>query len=205
MHFVTLFVVAFLLSACTQRYADFFPYHDNGTKKPFVTLLPTYNANQSKGSEEISQSLTKQVRNRLKRNGKIFCPPEELANKVLQTIPIEELVRANEMELFKKFPNTDYICTIELAEYKIVPYKRNKISPLYLADLPADAADVLMLAARLNIVDIRSSVPKFVRQEIVQSNHMIAKNPEIQNISMIRSRLARDLAEKIEKAVCVKK
>jgi hypothetical protein len=38
----------------------------------------------------------------------------------------------------------------------------------------------------------------------VQSNHMIPQDISEANIDMVRSRLARDIAEKIEQTVCVK-
>lgn len=205
MQFILLLIVSFFVGGCSARYADFFPYHDNGTKKPFVTLLPTYNASQVEGSEEIARPLTKQIRNRLKRKGKVYCPPEELALRTLRSVSLEELAHTKEIELFKKFTGTDYVCLMELAEYKITQYKRNMFNPLYIASIPEESADVLMLAVRVHIVDVRDSPAKYVRQELVQSNHMIPRDFAEANIDMVRSRLARDIAEKIEQTVCVKK
>lgn len=198
---LVLFCLAF--GSCSTRYSDFFPYYDNGTKKPFLTLLPAYNS--VPGEDGFTDALSKQIRNRLKRNGKVYCPPEELANRVLRTVSLKELAHTSTLSLFQKFQGSDYVCLVELTEYKIVPYKRNTITPLYIASLPDEAARVLMIAARLNIVDIRGATPKFVRQELVHSNHMIPLDPNEVNLNMVRSRFARDLEEKIEQTVCVKK
>lgn len=201
--YLILTVLAF--AGCSSRYADFFPYHDNGTKKPFVTLLPVYDEIQDAKSEQFCDLIGRQVRNRLKRRGKVYCPPEALDRKVLQSQPLEELAHASNLEPFKKFKGSEYVCLVNVIEYSTVPYKRNTISPLYLADIDHREARVLMIAARLNIIDIRGPVPKFVRQEVVHSNHMIALDPNEVNMDMVRSRFARDLEEKIEQTVCVEK
>lgn len=207
MNLLALALLCIAFGGCSPRYADFFPYYDNGTKKPFLTLLPAYNS--VPGEDAFTEQLGKQIRNRLKRRGKIYCPPLELADRVLTTVSLNELAHTSNLALFQKFQGSDYVCLIELTEYKTVPYKRNTITPLYIASLPDDAAKVLMIAARLNIVDIRGPVPKFVRQEIVQSNHMVPFDFPLDsngvNLNMVRSRFARDLEQKIEQTVCVKK
>ncbi len=200
-----LVLLCLIFAACSARYADFFPYHDNGTKKPFVTLLAVCDDSEQPKPDSFCPQLSKQVRNRLKRHGKVYCPPDELAQKILSQYSLSDLAHTSDLELFTKFKGSDYVCLIDLIRYETVPYKRNTISPLYLTNIPDQDARVLMIAARLNIVDISGSVPKFVRQEVVESNHMISSDPREVNLDMIRSRFARDLEEKIEQTVCVKK
>jgi len=193
------------VASCAPRYADFFPYYDNGTKKPFVSLLPVYNSLGTAQTEAFAQNLSKQIRRKLKTTGKVYCPPESIDARVLESVPLSELVQTASLDVFKRFQGSDYVTTMDLIEYQIVPYKRQTITPLYIANLADDQAQVLKIALRFSIIDIRGQVPKYARQEIVHSNHMIPLDANQANFDMVRSRLARDMEEKIERTVCTLK
>ena len=205
MYIALLTLCAFFLGGCAPRYTDFFPYHDNGTKKPFVSLLPMYDTVESKASDMFSKELISQVRNELMSDGTVYCLPVALDVRVLDATPLDELVHTTDLGLFKRFQKTDFVVVTELLEYKIVPYKRQTTTPLYVADIPDEAAKVIKIAVRLNIIDNRPNSPKHVRQEIIRSNHMVPKDESKVNYAMVHSRLSRDLKEKIEITVSIKK
>lgn len=202
-----------LCSGCAPRYADFFPYADNGNKKPSLTLLPVYDGLEDGAGAEFSTKLSRSVYNRIRRKGQLFIPPQERMKRILVSLPEKNLLANQQLQIFKRFAPTDYVCLMELKEYRILPYKRGTIKPLYLANLSEEVARVLAIEVKLKIIDIRETEPKIVHQEIVQSNHMISKEAFEENsciahsssIEQVHSRLARDLSEKIEETLCLTK
>ncbi len=80
-----------LATACAPRYADFFPYFDNGTKKPSFTLLPVFNETTNPLVSDFPQELSKAVRNRLKRLVKTYSPPIAQMQRELGGMSLKEL------------------------------------------------------------------------------------------------------------------
>jgi hypothetical protein len=212
MYAIFLAAIVCLFCGCSPRYSDFYPYHDNGTKKPSLTLLPLLDETNNPLAAELPVMLTKAVRNRIKRQGKMYIPPPDKMQKVLKTVSIKELAETHNLKQFSAFQGTDFVVVMELSECQVVPYKRGTIKPLYIANIDERSAKVLMLAVRLKIVQISGKEPKIVRQELVRSNHMVtdeqmahASKGYPEALEMVRSRLSRDIAQKIEETICVKK
>jgi hypothetical protein len=202
-----------LCSGCAPRYSDFFPYTDDGRKKPSLTLLPVYDGLADHEGAGFSAELSQSVYNRIKRRGELFIPPQASMKKALASLPEKKLFATQELKIFRRFAPTDYVCLMELKEYRVLPYKRGTVKPIYLANLPEEEARVLSIEVKLRIIDIREPDPKIIHQEVVQSNHMISKaafepgssTAHSSSVEQVRSRLARDLAEKIEETLCLNK
>lgn len=200
-------------TACASRYADFFPYFDNGTKKPSFTMLPIYNETTSPLANDFPTDLSKAVRNRLKRTGKTYSPPISQMQRELGSMSIKELGSTSDLKKFSRFKGTDFVVLMETVDCSVVPYSRGAIKPLYSSsELDPQSAKVLMIAVRLEIINMKGLEPKVARMELVKSNHMVsqdtlerAEKGSKTALETIRSRLAIDLAQKIEETVCVKK
>jgi hypothetical protein len=224
MYRYTLFVLLGLMvlfTGCTSRYSDFFPYYDNGTKKPSIVLLPVAIDSKSLKDKDpfvdskilrdpetcsrFCETLTKSIRNRVKRKGTIYAPPEVQMKKILQNVSLDALSEDTSLALFKKFQGSDYVCLMELVDISLLPYKRGAFTPLYFAQIDPQEAKVLSLAVRMKIVDIRPTIPKIVRQELIQSNHMVLAPVSTNDKERIQSRLSRDMAKKVEDLLCLKK
>lgn len=213
MYPVLALLIIVLCGGCTTHHSDFFPYADNGTKKPSLTLVPMYDGLEGSSGEEFSNQISHSIYNQIRSTGKLFIPPQEKMYKVLATFPEKNLFANTQLKAFKRFAPTDYVCAMELKEYRILPYKRGAFKPLYLANLPDEVARVLAIEIKLKIVDIRGEAPRIVRQEIVRSNHMISKDAfedpscltHSSSLEQVQSRLARDLTEKIEETLCLTK
>lgn len=201
-----------LFSGCSPRYSDFYPYYDNGTKKPSLVLLPLTTDVQSPLANDMQDMLTRSVQNRIKRDGKMYIPPQDKMQKVLKTITLKDLADSHDPKRFLAFQGVDFVVSMELSDCQVLPYKRGAFKPIYIADIKERDAKVLVLAVRLKIVQLSGKEPKIVRQELVKSNHMVTQEQinkalkgDAQAIEMMRSRLARDLAHKIEETICIKK
>ncbi|MCE5295028.1 MAG: hypothetical protein LLF94_10520 [Chlamydiales bacterium] len=205
-------IIALVATACAPRYADFFPYYDNGTKKPSFTMLPVYNETTNPLVSNFPVELSKAVRNRLKRTGKTFSPPVSQMMKELGSMTVKDLSNSSDLKVFSRFKGTDFVVLMETVECNVVPYVRGTIKPIYVADIDHNTAKVLMLSMRLEIVNMKGQEPKIARMELIKSNHMVSQSTldraeagDPTALEMIRSRLAFELAKKIEETVCVKK
>jgi hypothetical protein len=213
MRLLFLLSIVALACGCSPRYSDFYPYYDNGTKKPSLVFLPVINDTKSPLATDMPIDLTKAIRNRIKRQGKMYIPPSDKMQNVLRNISLKEFAEPNSLKQFQHFDGVDFVVSTDLVDCQVVPYKRGEFKPLYVSHLKAHDAKVMMLAVRLKIVQlVTGKEPKVVRQELVQSNHMVsdedvklALKGDKNALEIVRSRLARDLASKIEETICVKR
>ncbi|MBS0634646.1 MAG: hypothetical protein JSR37_04210 [Verrucomicrobia bacterium] len=209
---VMLALICLVATACGPRYADFFPYFDNGTKKPSFTMLPVYNETKSPYVQDFPLDLSKAVRNRLKRTGKTYSPPLSQMQRDLGSMSVKELGEAKDLKVFNRFKGTDFVVVIETAECAVSPYTRGEFKTLYSADIDQSRAKVLTIGMRLEIINLKGAEPRAARMELVKTHHMVSEDMleraakgDTRALEMIRSRIAQDLAKKIEETVCTKK
>ena len=211
-------LVIMLTGACKAQYSDFFPYHNDGTPKPYVSMVPVYDESDSKLPWNVSDELTAGIRKNLMSEGKIYLPPDRELKKGLQVVSQKELTLSKDLMPFLHFQPAHFVIVLELIEHKIVPYQRGKIKPLYPSFTPDQEACVLMMKVRFKVVDIRGQDPKVIRQEIIESNHAMSKNAIAESImahsdrvfgsselGIAHARLERDLAERIQKITSYQK
>jgi len=205
-------VLALFSQGCKPQYSDFFPYHDDGTPKPNVVLMPVIAACETQIPWNLSQEFSSDVRTSIMRNGKLFVPTQQELRQAASSVSTRELTSAKDLMPFLYFQPAHFVVVMELIEHKQVPYQRGKTKPLYLANVPEREAKVLMIKVRLKIVDIRGGDPKLIRQEIVQSNHMIPEDGIQESVQkhgkegfpnsplgLAYGRCIRDIVEKIER------
>ncbi len=211
---VLIFLSCFFAS-CSTQYSDFFPCFDDGTPKPSVAFLPITNAVAYPLPYDVTKELTNEIRYQLMKDGRIFMPPPKQVAKQMSECSTLDLNNSKDLMPFLYFQPEHFVVTIELISFEVVPYKRGQFKPLYVANIrPADAC-VLTMKARMKIVDIRGSDPKVIRQEIIQSNHMLEKGAfeaslrlkgtkgfQISPVGLAQARFVRDIVEKIEHNSC---
>jgi len=207
-----LVALCLVITACAPRYADFFPYFDNGTKKPSFTMLPVYNDTENPLVANFPVELSKAVRNRLKRTGKTYSPPISQMQKELNGTTVKQLMDSSDLSVFTRFKGTDFVVLMETVECTVSPYARGVFKPLFSADIDLQHALVLSVGMRLEIINMKGRVPVASRMELVKTNHMIspselerAEKQDPRALELVRSRIAQQLAQKIEETVCVKK
>ncbi|MDB6080749.1 MAG: hypothetical protein JWO53_21 [Chlamydiia bacterium] len=205
-------LLSLVCAGCKPQYADFFPYHDDGTAKPHVAFIPVINGCSSKLPWNVPQELTNDIRTRLMKDGDLFLVRNEDVKKQLTNLSENELSVSKDLMPFLFFQPAHFVVILELVDFKEVPYKRGAIKPLYVAHIDQDQAQVLVMKLRLRVIDIRGGEPKMIRQEIIESNHMMVKNAlseslKVRNsaafasspVGLAQARLARDVTQKIER------
>ena len=204
-----LFVCLLLCSGCSRQYAEFIKYHDDGRSKPTVTLLPIIDAAGHQLPWDVSEEITEAIRERLMQAGELYLPStEEVDQLVRQAGSAKKLVQ--QVGRTTNLVTSDYVVVMELVDHRKVPYFRQKVKPIYVAE--GEISSVLMMMVRLKVLDVRQDKAKVVLQQIVHSNHMIPKNKERSSYSdtkwgsetylatpmgQAHSRLGRDLSKQI--------
>jgi hypothetical protein len=211
-------IAALVLGSCSPQYSDFFPYHDDGTPKPYVALIPVFDETHEKLPMDVTGAFSKQIRYLLMKQGKLFLPTQNEMSRKLKDSSKQELTATNDLMPYLHFQPAHFVVLLELVEHKEVPYQRGKIKPIYTASIDPDRANVLQMKMRLRVVDIRGGEPRLIRQEVLESNHVIPKNAVAEGVDMKDSeafsstplglayaRFERDIAQKIEKITSYQK
>jgi hypothetical protein len=206
------FFIALAVSGCSPQYSDFFPYHDDGTPKPYVAFVPIISECKSEVPWDVTRELTNDMRREMMKHGKLFLSREADIQKQLAACSKKDLTSSDLMPSLY-FQPAHFVVVLELVEHRQVPYERGKIKPLYLAYVPnPEDAYVLMMKIRVKIVDIRGGEPKLIRQEMILSNHVMQKDALKESIALwgkkgylssplgiAHARFVRDVVEKIER------
>ena len=169
-----LFFCLIISCGCSREYSDFFPNHDDGTLKPSCVIVPTVFEDSVKNGERFSAQITQNVLGLLKHHGKIFVPQKVDTNSVRSVEFLRHVMTMKNLDQLKKFRPSGFVVFMELLDYKVIPYKRGQIKPLFITGQMPDDPRVLSLRLRLVIVDVRNKVPTVIRQEIIQSNHIVS-------------------------------
>jgi hypothetical protein len=209
------FLSLLVLCGCARQYSDFFPYSDDGTPKPNVALIPVIDSCHPSLSWDFAKEVSDSLRNELMKHGKIYCPREPEIQKQMQCCSKKEITSMKDQMPCLFFQPAHFVVVLELIEFKDVPYVPGQIKPVYLMNLTHDDCIVLMMKMRCKIVDIRGGEPKVVRQEIVESNHVMPKADfeeailshdrdgfKASTLGLAEGRFVSDLAAKIEKITC---
>lgn len=217
-----LFLAALCFSACSPKYSDFFPYHDDGTMKPNVCLLPIEDHSDSQMPYNLASRLNEKIRKQIMQDGRLFIPQklsiEKKLHEIKETYRDTNLVATSDLQPFLLFQPAHFVIVLDLIEHRLVPYQRGKIKPIYLADIPQDQAAVLQMKMRLRVVDIRGGTPRVVRQELIESNHMVdmlayeeacksVGKPTFGStqLAIAYARLCDDIVAKIEQLTCFRR
>jgi hypothetical protein len=199
-----------LFGSCSSKYADFFPYYDDGSIKPTLVLLPVEIETDMPLTWDVAKELTNGLYRELMERGKVFMPSSEWLQKV-QSCSAQDWHHMQDLQVFRAFLPAHFVACLEIVNYQELPYQRGAFTPLYPAALLPDEACVISIQVHLKIVDIRNDKVKLVRQELIQSNHVALKNAiqkslELRKVGQfaasplacIHARLLLDLTCKIE-------
>lgn len=210
-------LLCLILSSCAPhpgRHHEFVRYHDTGEPKPIVTVVPIWDRSQHSLDWDISEEIREGILRHLAAGGEVFVPKDELlAND--QRIHYDNW-SMGDFSFAKNFESADFVVFVELIDHQEEPYKKREVQPLYPAN--GDVSEVLKLAVKLQVMDVRGSSPKVVLQEVLHSNHMMPKSPSGMEIDyrqvawgevgygntpigQAHSRLERDAARQVEQYI----
>lgn len=165
-----MFRIAMLVLCCLTlvgcggpHYVDFFPYHDDGTMKPRVALVPVFDSSKSDVPWSLSQELTQGMRYKIMDHGDLYLLSREELGPCLSKMSNLN-VMGSDFSFLQNFDNTDFVVLMDLFQHEVIPPKKNvKIVPGQINP----GCYTLNLKMRIRIFDIRSCQPEVVLQEII--------------------------------------
>jgi hypothetical protein len=161
-------VLAVLTVGCSgPHYVDYFPYHDDGTPKPKVAIMPILDSAGCELSWDISQELIQGVYYEMMNTGEFYVVSPQEIGPVWMKQETADLF-ANNAPYVKEFKNTDFIVALEIVERSIVPY--DPCSQRQVAGCSARNW-MLHLKIRVKVLDIRYCEPKIVLYEVFKTSY----------------------------------
>lgn len=154
-------VTTLLTTACSgPRYVDYFPYHDDGTPKPRVALMPIIDSTHSCLDWSLSDEIFEGIRYEFMNSGNFYLmSPREVGpawNKA-----IESDYTGSDLSFAAGFKNSDFVIILELIDRSVTPCMTTQL-----------ANRTLTTSVRIKVVDIRCDCPRIVLYEVFKSSYM---------------------------------
>jgi hypothetical protein len=165
---VLLSAISLILGGCYQNGNQSSVFSEaRASNRPIVSFVPVIDNSKSDLNWNVSQELSKAVRERLTQKNQVYMVGEEpvaaLAEKALST---HDPFDIDISWVRKSFPQNEFVVFLELMEHKEVPVMAKETQ-----DSPAE----LSMSVRVLVVDVRQKTPKVVLQEIVEQSHHIPR------------------------------
>lgn len=161
---LTLFIIL-AATGCGPRYADYFPYHDDGTIKPHVAFLPMQNSLTVRLPSDITREMTNTIHYELMNSGELYVFSDEDIQQVTNTIGTVDFFDSDQ-KLVEQFCDADFIVLIDL-----IDHSQNCCADSNLSQL--------VIKARLKIIDARCRKPRLALQEIMTRDYLVCAFPGV--------------------------
>ena len=166
-HFILSFFIVLLSVSCGgPRYVDYFPYHDDGTIKPAIALMPIKDSSQSGLPWNLSTELSSAIYAELMTSGGLYVlSAEEVGPAWSQCASIDFF--GLDLGFSQQFYNADFVVAMELIEHSLKPDPRHSTS----SSTPCN--QLLTLKMRVRVVDLRFQQPRDVLYEVVKTEYQV--------------------------------
>jgi hypothetical protein len=213
-------MTALLIGCNSDRYQQSaVRYHEDGRAKAVVTLTPVFDHHDIHLPWSLADDLTEMIKTRLLKKAnvyvgnadaltKTFEDEEQLIEKPLQHYDENKSASIHVDSLKLKFPKSEFVVFLELAEHEIHP---KTITGSFVDALTP--SQELLLAMRVRIYDLRFEKPQIILQELVEQSHLVPKqlakldydSPiwgkktySISPVGFAHAQLAKEVASRIE-------
>lgn len=151
---IHLFALLLIMAGCAPNYVDYFPYHDDGTMKPHVALMPMLNSTSVELPYDAPAEMTRTIYYDLMDSGQLY---------LLSTSEIKEgLAKVGKINFFETdqaladgYCNADFIVLIDLIGHTIEPTSDT-----------CTGLSKLVMKARIKVIDARCRQLNIALQEI---------------------------------------
>lgn len=153
--------------SCSQNNDQMSRYHEDGRAKPIIAVASMIDTTSFECPWSLSEELTSLIVNQIGQGGKIYVysTPE---------FPFVENPFGSDLSWIKReFHNEEFVAFLELVEHVNAPAIKGNRIPENLS--PQEVSTNLEMAVRIRVVDVRSSAPKIVLQEVVKGSYYIPK------------------------------
>jgi hypothetical protein len=191
------FLSCFLMTGCfSAHYADFFPYHDDGTPKAKVVFLPVEAASEE--DRDLAEYLDASLRWMAMDQGRIYLYSREAVSDVIKRNAYV-FSSKDPLKMGNCFHPADFVVEAEVIENAARPYSPDRHGPLLSLTLNRWVREVKV---RLRVSDIRAGTPRAVLYEVMEQNQLIpSRHEHFYNTGQIYEILAEQLIARIQEVM----
>lgn len=213
-------ITSLLIGCNSDRYQQHaVRFHEDGRAKAVVTLTPVFDHHDIHLPWSLADDLTEMIKTRLLKKANVYIgnadtlkksfeDEDQLIEKPFEHYEENKSCSIHVESLKVKFPKTDFVVFLELAEHEIHP---KNISGSFLDAITP--SQELQLSMRIRIYDLRFEVPQIILQELVEQKHLVPKqlakldydSPiwgkktySISPVGFAHAQLAKEVAQRIE-------
>lgn len=154
--YVIFSLLALVSVGCGPRYVEYFPYHDDGTLKPKIALMPIIDSSQNELPWQFTDEVADGIYYEFMNTGEFYMvSPKEMGAGWMKRDSIDFFSCDNSYAA--DFCNTDFIVSMEIIERS-------------LAFCPP-CSQTVNVRIRIKILDIRCCEPKVVLYEVFKTSY----------------------------------
>ncbi len=157
-------MISLFAASCNRCCDDTTRFHDDGRAKPVVAITSMIDTTSFDAPWSLSEEFTSIIFNQIAAGGEIYVQSHE------EFPPSENPFNADLSWMKKEFASQEFAVFLELVEHDTVPATKGKKN-----FNPYEVSTNLEMAVRIRVIDLRSSQPKIVLQEIVRDSYFIPK------------------------------
>jgi hypothetical protein len=161
--------VAALLSSCGSNKTSqdqVTKYYDDGRARPIITLAPVIDTASFEAPWSISEEFGSTLSDKLKMTGTLYLNAD--SEKFLSSS--QNPFGSDLSWIRKEFAPNEFVVFLEIVQHEIVPVEKTHYYD------PTLHSSHLNVAVRLRIIDIRSSTPKVVLQELIKESQYVGRS-----------------------------
>lgn len=163
------FSMLLLVGCGGPRYIDYFPYHDDGTPKPRVAVMPIIDSSQSGLTWDVSKELSDELYYSLMDSGQLYVlSPSEMGTNY----PHPSDLFGSDLTVTREVCNTDFIVALELIDHSVVPCTQAD-SQVNSKGVYHPFNNVVNLSMRVRVIDVRRQTPRVILYEVLKCGYVI--------------------------------
>ncbi len=173
---VLLCAISLILGGCYQNGDQLTIFSEaRASNRPIVSFVPVIDTSKSDLNWNVSQELTKAIRERLSQKNKVYMIGEQpVAIQAEKALSAHDPFDIDTSWVRRAFPQNEFVVFMELMKHTEVPVMSKEDSPA-----------LLSISVRVRVIDVREKTPKVVLQEIVEQSHHVPRQFTKANFSQV--------------------
>ena len=159
-----------LLSSCQKQEDEATALKSSQSQRPAVAIAPVIDSSESGLNWDLSDEITYTLSSRLAQKTKLSIADPQRTKSQIKKVKANSNPFGTDLSWMKTaFPGEEFVVFMELIEH------HERLSDTSENSSPEFSPAHLELGMRLRIIDIRSSEPLVILQEIIQDSHFIPR------------------------------
>lgn len=155
------------IAACSKTGSDLTRFHEDGRAKPVVAIASLIDTTSLDLPWSLSEELTSMIAEKVAKEGSIYV-------SVREDLSATDTPFGSDLSWVKReFPEDQFVVFLELVEHQSVSVAAQDRAK---SAAPFESAMNLKTAVKMRVVDLRSTTPKIVLQELIRDSYYVPKN-----------------------------